>query len=134
MDAYEFFKNDRFATDNGMKILSIKEGKADVYIEIKEKHLNAGNYVQGGVIFTLADFAIAIAANSYGKLAVSLTSNIQFFRSASLGDIITAKAEVEFNHRQVPAYKANVYNQNNDLIAVCNGNMYVKDISINLTY
>ena len=134
MDAFKFFDNDKFASKNGIKLLSIKEGYAEAYFEAKEKHLNAGGYVQGGAIFTLADFAIAAAANSYGKLAVSITSNIQFFRSAKAEDILTALAEVEFKHYQVPAYKAEVYNQNNELIASCHGNMYVKDVALDLTF
>ncbi len=74
----EFFKNDRFATENGMQIDEIGEGYARCSLEIEEKHKNAVGAVMGGVPFTLADFAYAVAANHQEPKWVSLNSNIAY--------------------------------------------------------
>ena len=54
MTAQEFFKNDRFATNAGVKLIEIKEGYSKARLVITAEHLNAGGRTQGGAIFTLA--------------------------------------------------------------------------------
>lgn len=68
MTAQEFFKNDLFATNAGVELIEIREGYSKAKLEIKPEHLNAGQRTQGGAIFTLADLALAAAANSHGTL------------------------------------------------------------------
>mgnify|MGYP000608117051 CR=1 FL=1 len=63
MTAQEFFKNDRFATNAGVELIEIKEGYSKARLVITAEHLNAGGRTQGGAIFTLADLALAAAAN-----------------------------------------------------------------------
>ena len=41
----------------GIELIEVGERYSIAKMEIQEKHLNAANIVQGGVIFTLADFA-----------------------------------------------------------------------------
>ena len=61
--AIEFFKNDKFAASTGVEILSVETGRAVCALEISQGHVNSDGFVQGGVIFTLADSAFAVAAN-----------------------------------------------------------------------
>ena len=72
MTPQEFFKNDLFAENSGVVLLEVREGYSKAKLEIKPEHLNAGARTQGGAIFTLADLALAAAANSHGTLAFSL--------------------------------------------------------------
>ena len=73
MTPQEFFKKDRFADNVGVELIEIKEGYGKARLVITEEHLNAGNRTQGGALFTLADLALAAAANSHGTLAFSLS-------------------------------------------------------------
>lgn len=75
----EFFAHDRFATENGAIIEEIGDRYARCSIMIETKHLNAMGNVMGGVSFTLADFAFAVAANWQKTGTVSLASNITFY-------------------------------------------------------
>ena len=90
MTAQDFFKNDRFATNAGVELIEIKEGYSKARLVITAEHLNAGGRTQGGVLFTLADLALAAAANSHGVLAFSLSSTITFLRSSRPGDVLYA--------------------------------------------
>ena len=74
----EFFAKDRFATDNGATIEEVDDGYAKCSLEIQPHHLNAANTVMGGAIFTLADFAFAVASNWNKPLHVSTTSQITY--------------------------------------------------------
>lgn len=78
MTPQEFFKKDLFAEQTGVELLEVREGYSKACLVITENHLNAGHRTQGGAIFTLADLALAAAANSHGSLAFSLSSNITF--------------------------------------------------------
>ena len=59
----ERFSQDRFATVNGAVIEAVGEGYAKCSIILNETHRNALGAVMGGAIFTLADFAFAVASN-----------------------------------------------------------------------
>lgn len=74
----ERFANDRYATVNGAVIEEIGDGYARVSMEIDEHHLNAVGGVMGGAIFTLADFAFAVATNWQGKTVLSQTAQITY--------------------------------------------------------
>ena len=73
MTAQEFFKNDRFATNASVELIEIKEGYSKARLVITAEHLNAGAVRQEGPSSTLADLALAAAANSHGTLAFSLS-------------------------------------------------------------
>lgn len=127
MTAKDFFKDDRFAAQAGITLLEIKPGYGKVMMVVTEQHLNAGNTTQGGAIFTLADLALAAAANSHGNLALSLTSSINFFRTSGPGDTLYAEATERFIHKRTGHYHVDVTNQNGELIADFEATMYRKD-------
>ena len=77
-DYIEFFKQDRFAVSSGIRLTEVKPGYAKAELTIAENHLNAGNVAQGGALFTLADLAMAAAANANGRLAFSIQSDNPF--------------------------------------------------------
>ncbi|WP_321439164.1 hotdog fold thioesterase [uncultured Bacteroides sp.] len=127
MTAKDFFKDDHFAAQTGVTLLEIKPGYGKVMMLVTEKHLNAGNTTQGGAIFTLADLALAAAANSHGNLALSLTSSINFFRTSGLGDTLFAEATERFIHKRTGHYHVDITNQKGELVADFEATMYRKD-------
>ena len=59
----EYFKNDTFATDAGIVIDEIGDHSSVCSVVLDERHCNAMGNVMGGVHYTLADFAFAVASN-----------------------------------------------------------------------
>ncbi len=86
------FENDRFAMDNGAVIEAVGEGYARCVMSLDEHHYNAVGSVMGGAIFTLADFAFAVASNWNKKPCVSLTAQITYLGRAK-GKKLIAEAE-----------------------------------------
>lgn len=74
----ERFANDRYATVNGAVIKELGDGYARIVMELDEHHYNAVGGVMGGAIFTIADFAFAVASNWQGKTVVSQTAQITY--------------------------------------------------------
>ncbi len=112
----EFFANDRFATENGAVIEQVGENAATVSMNIESRHRNAAGIVMGGAIFTLADFAFAVASNHNKLGTVSLSANITFLK-ASKGDRLTAKAECVRDGRTTCYYRVTVTDNTGALIA-----------------
>ena len=85
----ETFQADRFAAEMGAEIL--EPGRARCALTLVPGHRNAAGGVMGGVIFTLADFAFAVAANCQRMETVSLTSQITYLNRAK-GERLFASA------------------------------------------
>ena len=88
----EFFKGDRFAMEQGIEIESVDGDSSVCRVELRPEHRNAAGGVQGGLIFTLADFAFAVAANSEELGTVTLDSAISYM-SAPKGSVLRARAK-----------------------------------------
>lgn len=112
----KFFANDRFATDNGAVIEEAGENSATVSMVIEDHHRNAVGIVMGGAIFTLADFAFAVASNHEKPGTVSLSANITFLK-ASKGSKLIAKAECVRDGRTTCYYRVTVTDDTGTLIA-----------------
>ena len=121
----EYFKNDRFAAEAGVAIIEAGTGYCKAKMEIEEKHLNAANVVQGGAIFTLADLAFAVAANSRGQLALAVNVNISFLKGKSSGTLFAIATEVA-DPKRIGAYDVLVTDERDEVIARFNGLVYRK--------
>ena len=84
------FAADRFATDAaGCEIRLAEPGHAICAMTLQPHHLNAAGTPQGGAIFTLADFAFAVAVNVYAEtVTVSLQHDITFLSPAKGSEVI----------------------------------------------
>ncbi len=112
----EFFKNDRFATENGAVIDEVGENYAQTSLEIQPRHLNAVGGVMGGVPFMLSDFAFAVATNRpNGAPVVSVNSNIAFPGTAK-GKRLIAKAECVKDGRSTCCYLVRVTDELGNIV------------------
>lgn len=102
------FADDKFATENYAVIDEIGDKYAQCSIELCGRHRNAMGGVMGGVYFTLADFAFAVASNHEKMCTVSISSNIAFL-SPCKGNKLTAKAVCQKDGRTTCYYTVDVY-------------------------
>jgi len=105
--ARETFKNDRFATNNGAYISELTDEKCVCRMDITDDHRNALGGIMGGAIFTLADFAFAVASNNDHSPTVALDVNIHFL-SASKGNSLTATAKKVKSGRTTSVFEIKV--------------------------
>lgn len=112
----KLLENDRFATFIGIKLVTMEPGYAVAKMDILESHLNGVNMIQGGAIFTLADFAFAAAANACGRVTVGITANITYLNASKGKSLIAEAKEVAASHK-IGHYNVDVYNENRDYIA-----------------
>ena len=103
----EMFRNDRYATESGAVIDEIDDHYAKVSLTITEHHKNAVGGVMGGVYFTLADFAFAVASNWQNAGTVSINSDISFI-GVPKSDRIIAETQLVKNGRSTCCYNVSV--------------------------
>lgn len=106
--ARDYFKGDVFAsTTTGIQIDAAQPGYAKVSLDIEPKHLNALGMVMGGAIFTMADYAFAIASNVGDETVVTINSQISYLGTAK-GKRLIAEAKPLKNGRSTCVYNIDV--------------------------
>lgn len=74
----------------GVRLISLGPGSAEMIVTACSQHTNPADLVQGGVIMTIADAAMANSVRSLGISPVTVDCSTSFLASAELGkDIIT---------------------------------------------
>ena len=124
-DAIARMKQDAFANHLGIELLEAGPGRAKVQMAVKDEHRNSVGMVHGGVIFTLADYAFAVACNSHGVIAVAVSCSISYFRPP-LGAVLTAEASEVSLTRRLGSYTVRVTDTDGDLVALFQGMAFRK--------
>jgi len=124
-----FFKNDKFAERSGIELLSVSPGQARAKMTLHPHHLNGYSTVQGGAIFTLADFAFAAASNSHGTVAVAINVSITFIKAAQTGALWAEAREISRNFK-LGSYTVEVKDDQGELVALFQGLAYRKSEKI----
>ena len=72
----------------------LEEGLAVVKMEVIDDHLNLHRMVHGGVLATLADFTMGIAAITHNKSIVTTDMSISYIKNVTSGKAIEAVGSV----------------------------------------
>lgn len=78
-EARKYFIDDRYAmVTTGIKIDEVGENMSQCSIDVEDRHMAVGDHVMGGAIYTLADFAFAVASNSGDQITFTTSSSITY--------------------------------------------------------
>lgn len=122
-EAKAYFTGDRFAAVNGMVIELLDEDSCTCSMDITADHRNAYGGVMGGVIFTLADFAIAVTANQIHNVSVVQNASISYLNGVK-GDRLIASTECVKNGKSSTVINAVVRDDTGELIAQLTATAY----------
>jgi acyl-CoA thioesterase len=121
-----FSAEDKFARHTGIELLEVGQGWAKASMKIEPFHYNAARTVHGGAIFTLADFAFAVASNSYGTLAMGINTSVSFVKSATKGTLY-AEAREQARNPRLASYSVQITDDVSDVVAIFQGMVYRKN-------
>jgi acyl-CoA thioesterase len=129
-DIKEFFsREDLFARHAGIELLDVGPGWAKASMRIQPFHFNGAKTVHGGAIFTLADFAFAVASNSHGTLAMGINTSVSFVKAAVAGTL-HAEAREQSRNPRLASYTVRITDDLDDVVAIFQGMVYRKKESI----
>src|SRR5699024_12177887 len=115
---------DAFSRWLGIEIIQIEPGYAELEMEVRNEMINGFHLSHGGIIFSLADSALAFASNSYGRVALALENNISYIKKVMPDDRLTAKTEELSIGNRMGVYNVVITNQDAEEIALFRGTVY----------
>jgi acyl-CoA thioesterase len=127
----EKMNRDHFAIDVvGIEIVDVSEGWSRVRLVVGERHLNGVGITQGGVLFTLADYAFAIATNTVeGQVAVGIECNMSYMSPSKVGAELICEARETSRTRSLAAVEATITDSSNGkTLARFYGRAFVKEL------
>ncbi len=114
---------DAFMKALGMEGEILGPGRARVWGVVRPEHLNLHGTAHGGLLYTLADAAFALASNSHGVRAVALSTHMEYLRPVQAGDPIEAIAEEIYRGSRTALYRVEV-RRREELVAWFTGWVY----------
>jgi len=83
---------DRASRELGIEIVEVAAGTATLRMQVREDMVNGHGIAHGGMVFSLADSAFAVACNSHGPVTVAHSATIRFREPVPLGVELVAAA------------------------------------------
>jgi acyl-CoA thioesterase len=120
-------RDDAFSRLLGMELLEVDAGRAVVRLTVRDDMVNGLGVCHGGVTFSLADSALAFAANGHGRVTVSVENAIGYPAPVRIGDTITATATEESAGRRMAYYRVDVRRQDGTQVGIFRGTVYRTD-------
>ncbi|MCB1858219.1 MAG: hotdog fold thioesterase [Gammaproteobacteria bacterium] len=117
-------QRDRFARMLGIEVEMVSPGYCRASLRVTEQMLNAVGLTHGGVTFSLADFAFAVASNSHGRVAVALTAQISYPEASRLGDKLIAEARESHKTGRTGHYGIEVRTAGQQLVGLFSGTVF----------
>jgi acyl-CoA thioesterase len=114
-------ERDEAARALGIELVEATEGRATVRMTVRPDMVNAHGTCHGGLLFTLADTAFALACNSYGSLTVAAGATIEFLAPAAPGAVLTARCVERVREGRSGVYDVEVVDGEGGAVAVFRG-------------
>ena len=115
---------DAFSQWLGIEILEIAPRRSVVRMTVRADMVNGFDVSHGGIAYSLADSALAFAANTHGSITVAIENSISYPAAVRVGDVLTATAEEDSSTSRLGFYRVHVRNQNQELVATFRGTVY----------
>lgn len=119
-------ERDLFARQMGIRLVELRPGYSQAEMTLTPTMVNGLGLPHGGAIFTLADFAFAVACNSYGEAAVALSMDIHFLASPQPASRLKAEAMEIRRGGRTSLYRMTVTDEHDQLLADLHGMAYLK--------
>ena len=85
--------------------------------------------MHGGFLFSLADFAFALASNSHNNLSLAISANISFQKAKPSGTLYAVAKELS-DGKKIATYEVKILDEKENLIASFTGTVYRKGVKV----
>jgi acyl-CoA thioesterase len=120
----EMMANDAFSQWLGVKVLTVQPHAATVTMTVRPEMVNGFGVSHGGIVYALADSALAFASNTHGRVTVSIENSITYPLPVQVGDELMADAEEESASNRLGYYRVTVRRQDGAIVALFRGTVY----------
>jgi len=114
---------DPYAELLGARLLVDDPERLKVELELGSRHTNFMGLAHGGVVYSLADFALSLISNAEVE-AVALDTHLVLAASARAGDRLTATACPATRSRSVATYRITVERNDGRVVGIFTGTVF----------
>ncbi len=108
----------------GIDVIEAAVGKSVLRMTIRDEMVNGFGTAHGGIMFSLADSALAFATNACGVLSVAVDCSISFPVAVRPGDVLIATAIEQSTTKRLAFCDVSVCNQADVLVGHFRGTVY----------
>lgn len=120
----QMFHNDAFSQWAKMEVLEVGLGQCTLRMTVSEQMTNGFRIAHGGITYSLADSALAFAANTHGQQAVSVETSISHLKPVHIGDELIATAQERRMGRRSGIFDIEIHNQKDECVALFRGHVF----------
>lgn len=115
---------DAFSEWLGIEVLEIAPRRSVVQMQVRQEMVNGFGVSHGGIVYSLADSALAFACNTHGRVTVAIENSISYPQPVAVGDVLTAIADEDSATKKLGFYRVVVRNQKDVIVSTLRGTVY----------
>jgi acyl-CoA thioesterase len=121
LPAIAMFDRDAASRALGMRLVDAGEGWAVIEMTVRPDMVNGLDTCHGGVIFTLADSAMAVASNSSNERSFAIHADIDWLNPGQVGSVLTATAHQTTRRGRTAVNDVTVIDDGGTVVAMFRG-------------
>lgn len=115
---------DAFSQWLGIEVLEIAPRVSKLRMTVRPEMINGFGVTHGGIVYSLADSALAFASNAKGTIWMAIENTVGYPKPVKTGDVLTAVATEDSAGNKLGFYRVMVINQNGELVSTFRGTVY----------
>ncbi len=116
--------NDAFSQWLGIQLIKIEPGYCELKMVTRAEMLNGFGILHGGIAYSLADSALAFAANGFGCHALSIETSISHHSKVGVNQELFAFAEPIILGGKISHFQVLIKDLDNEIVASFKGVVY----------
>ncbi len=115
---------DAFSRWLGVELVTLRPRACTLRMRVRDDMVNGFGVSHGGIVYSLADSALAFASNTNGHVTVSVDNTISYPAPVQVGDELIAVAEEETAGARLGFYRVTVARQDGTVVALLHATVY----------
>jgi len=115
---------DAFSRWLGVELVTLRPGACTLRMTVRPDMLNGFGTAHGGIVYSLADSALAFASNTNGHVTVSVDNTISYPVPVQVDDDLIAVAEEETVGARLGFYRVMVARPDGTIVALLHATVY----------
>lgn len=96
--------NDAFSRWLSIDVKHVSAGSCTLELRVREQMTNGFHVAHGGISYSLADSALAFAANAHGEHAMSIECHMSYLKAVKPEDVLVATATEVHRSKRLGRY------------------------------
>jgi len=122
---HKMMDGDHFSQWLGIVVQDISKGNCSLKMTVTAEMVNGFAIAHGGITYSLADSALAFAANAHGLKCVSIETSISHTRPVKIGQELIAVCTELNRGKTLGIYEVVVKNSSEKTVALFKGTVHI---------